>query len=474
MPPTLVPQELNTDSYSAQVQLGDFNMLRSFRNSFVISTSAMLISLVLAIPASYGVGRFSFKGKRLLILSFLVTQMLPVSVLLTPMFITFRNLHILNNPLSAILADATIGIPFSVLILMSYFASIPGELTDASRIDGCNRFPRLPVSCSCPSPPPGWSVPGLLLPLRMGGPRVRDDLPPDQTLRPITAGMFNFLGQYGTKWSYLTAFAVVTTVPVVLIFIFMQKYIIRGLTAVRSRAEEPQRGDTTVAVSAQNGRLVRRNDDELLWIEPWEKAGFVCAPRAAPAFGKTVTGRFFPGRRRAPSPPPTETRDRSRTAISWRGYTIAARISFFNSHGTLLLEERWRTRSSGEPVFFHGSEGPGAGPVAGDMFRVSARFEARDDERIFGMGQYQDGRLDLKGSALELAHRNSQASVPSFLSNKGYGLLWNNPAIGRATFAANGTEFVAEQSSQLDYWDHDRATPRPSRSDTRQSAARFP
>ena len=53
----------------------------------------------------------------------------------------------------------------------------------------------------------------------------------DQTLRPITAGMFNFLGQYGTKWSYLTAFAVVTTVPVVLIFIFMQKYIISGLTA---------------------------------------------------------------------------------------------------------------------------------------------------------------------------------------------------------------------------------------------------
>ena len=53
----------------------------------------------------------------------------------------------------------------------------------------------------------------------------------DQTLRPITAGMFNFLGQYGTKWSYLTAFAVVTIVPVVLIFIFMQKYIISGLTA---------------------------------------------------------------------------------------------------------------------------------------------------------------------------------------------------------------------------------------------------
>ena len=90
------------------------------------------------------------------------------------------------------------------------------------------------------------------------------------------------------------------------------------------------------------------------------------------------------------------------------------------------------------------------------------------------MGQYQDGRLDLKGSRLELAHRNSQASVPFFLSNKGYGLLWNNPAIGHATFAANMTEFVAEQSSQLDYWITAETPPRPSRNDTRRSPARCP
>ena len=161
VPPTLVPHELNTDSYFAQIQRGDFNMFRSFRNSIVISTCAMLISLVLAIPASYGVARFAFKGKRLFILGFLVTQMLPVSVLLTPMFITFRNLHILNTLLSAILADATIGIPFSVLILMSYFASIPGELSDAARrrviIFGpsCPSFSPLPLpGLSC-----AWSFP---------------------------------------------------------------------------------------------------------------------------------------------------------------------------------------------------------------------------------------------------------------------------------------------------------------------------
>ena len=231
VPPTLVPRELNTDSYFAQIQHGDFNMFRSFRNSFVISTSAMLLSLVLAIPAAFGVGRFTFRGKRLLILSFLVSQMLPVSVLLTPMFITFRDLHILNNPMSAILADATIGIPFSVLILMSYFASIPGELSDASRIDGCGHF-RAFLSVFLPVASPGVVVCLVFSFLYAWGDLAYGmTFLLDQTLRPITAGIFNFLGQYGTKWSYLTAFAVVTIVPVVLIFIFMQRYIISGLTA---------------------------------------------------------------------------------------------------------------------------------------------------------------------------------------------------------------------------------------------------
>jgi len=231
VPPTLIPQVLNTDSYFAQLKHGDFNMFRLFKNSFVISCSAMLIAVVLAIPASYGIARFQFKGKRLFILSFLVTQMLPVSVLLTPMFILFKHIHLLNTQFSAILADATIGIPFSVLILIGYFASIPKELEDASRIDGCNRFSAF-IRVFLPIASPGVAVCTVFSFLYGWG-----DLAfgltflQDQVKRPITAGIFNFLGQYGTKWSYLTAFGVVTIVPVVVIFIFMQKYIISGLTS---------------------------------------------------------------------------------------------------------------------------------------------------------------------------------------------------------------------------------------------------
>lgn len=231
IPATLFPQVFNTNSYAAQLKSGDFNMFRSFWNSLVISFSCMLIAVVLSVPASYGLARYRFRGKKLVILSFLITQMLPVSVILTPMFILFKNMHLLNNPLSAILADATIGIPFSILILKNYFASMPKELEEAAYIDGCNRFTAF-IRILVPIAFPGVVVCAIFSFLYAWGDLAYGmTFIQDQVNRPITAGIFNFMGQYGTKWSYLTAFAVVTIIPVALIFIFMQKYIISGLTS---------------------------------------------------------------------------------------------------------------------------------------------------------------------------------------------------------------------------------------------------
>ena len=140
VPTTLWPEVINTASYAAQLEMGDFNMFRSFGNSLTVSLAAMAISVLLAVPGSYGIARYHFKGKKAVVLAFLVTQMLPVSVLLTPMFIMFRDFKLLNTQFAPILADATIGIPFSILILKNYFGSIPGELENAAAIDGCNRF----------------------------------------------------------------------------------------------------------------------------------------------------------------------------------------------------------------------------------------------------------------------------------------------------------------------------------------------
>ena len=207
-----------------------------------------------------------------------------------------------------------------------------------------------------------------------------------------------------------------------------------------------------MGVKELNGRLVRVNDAEVLWIEPWGESGLRVRATCLSAVREDRDWALLPQRKLS-------------AAITARGDEgsitngdIAARIhhggriSFFNRKGVVVLEERWRSRHGGGALYATEVRGRELKPVAGDVFRIAARFEAADDEKIFGMGQYQDGRLDLKGSVLELAHRNSQASVPFFLSSKGYGFLWNNPAIGRASFAANMTEIVAEQSPQLDYW----------------------
>ena len=231
IPPTFYPHKLNLGSYAAQIETGDFNMFRAFGNSFIISIGAMLIAVVLAVPASYAIAKYHFVGRNAMLLGFLVTQMLPVSVLLTPMFIMFKGMNVYNTWISAILADATLGIPFSVLILKNYFASIPKELEEAAYIDGCGRFTAF-IKVLIPVAKPGIIVCAIFSFLYSWGDLAYGmTFILDQKKRPITAGIFNFMGQYGTTWSYLTAFAIVTIIPVALIFIFMQKYIIAGMTS---------------------------------------------------------------------------------------------------------------------------------------------------------------------------------------------------------------------------------------------------
>lgn len=129
-------------------------------------------------------------------------------------------------------------------------------------------------------------------------------------------------------------------------------------------------------------------------------------------------------------------------------------LTFKNSDGKILTEEYWRDRNRIDrycvPIRVEGRE---LKPITGTSdFMLTLRFEAYEDEQIFGLGQYQEKVLNKKGATLELAHRNSQTSVPFMLSNRGYGMLWNNPAIGSVTFGTNRTEWVAKSTKKLDYF----------------------
>lgn len=133
---------------------------------------------------------------------------------------------------------------------------------------------------------------------------------------------------------------------------------------------------------------------------------------------------------------------------------LIGKLSFYNQKGELLLEEYVRTRKDmfGETCSSLEVEAREFKPIIGGDYRLTMRFVSTQNEKIYGMGQYQQPYLDLKGADLELAHRNSQASVPFMISSLGYGFLWNNPAVGRVNFGKNITTWEAYSAKKLDYW----------------------
>ena len=218
-------------------------------------------------------------------------------------------------------------------------------------------------------------------------------------------------------------------------------------------------------VTKEGKRIVRRFDKNLLVVECWGKNSlrirdtqryeFISDPDLSALLPKS-----------------DEEIEREADASTWEEsgsyfirngkitceLTRTGKLIFRNQNEEILLEEYERIRNMFEegrkefnsalelyPRSFRPYEGM-------DNYKLTVRFESQDGEKIFGMGQYQQPYLDMKGCTLELAHRNSQASVPFALSSRGYGFLWNNPGIGRVTFGKNITEWVAESTKQMDYW----------------------
>lgn len=229
VPTPLWPRDLTFEAFKSQFSESSATM-KGFKNSFLIAFSAMVISTVLSIPAAYGLARFRFNSKKLLILFFLMMQMLPSTLILTPLYIMFSNMGLLNNYLAPILADATLGIPFSIIILRTYFLSIPKELDEAAAIDGCNPVTSF-FRIMLPIAKPGVIVAAVFSFVYAWGDLIYGiTFMTDPNMRPITSNIYNYVQQYQTLWNATMAFGLVAIFPIVLIFIFMQKYIVSGLT----------------------------------------------------------------------------------------------------------------------------------------------------------------------------------------------------------------------------------------------------
>ena len=205
--------------------------LSSLRNSLCIALSAMSISMVFGVTAAYGMGRYKVPGHKGFMLSFLITQMLPASLTLTPMYLIFSRLHLLGTYIGPALAIASGSVPFIVVTLRPYFKSVPTALDDAARIDGANVFQaffRIMI--------PAIKT-GIITVVVIAFLNGWNDLAYSMTfnvkpeMRPLTANIYRFQSKYGTKWNCIMAYGAILVLPVVLLFVFLQKYIVGGLTA---------------------------------------------------------------------------------------------------------------------------------------------------------------------------------------------------------------------------------------------------
>lgn len=226
---TYFPHEFTIDPWL--VNLEDATFLLSLRNSFINAACTMLITLVLGVPAAYGMGRYKVPGSHIFLLTFLVSQMLPASLTLTPMYLIFNKIGLLGTHIAAPVAIAATSIPFAIVTLRPYFKSVPIALDEAARLDGCNSL-RAFISVMIPAVKTGI-ITIIVISFLNGW----NDLVYSMTfnvgaeMRPLTANIYKFQNAYGTKWNCIMAYGTILVIPVILLFIFMQKYIIGGLTA---------------------------------------------------------------------------------------------------------------------------------------------------------------------------------------------------------------------------------------------------
>ncbi len=201
------------------------------------------------------------------------------------------------------------------------------------------------------------------------------------------------------------------------------------------------------------GRLVYRFDGEQVWIEPWGTDALRVRAARGPQMPDYDWALLEPGEQMGKISLEEDEAQiengKIRAKITKRG-----KLTFFNRRGSVLLEEYVRTKDdlteencSSMGIYAREYRG-----IPGGDYEIFVRFESEQKEKIFGMGQYQQACFDLKGCDLELAQRNSQVSVPFYISSLGYGFLWNNPAIGNVAFGKNRTTWYMHSARYVDYW----------------------
>lgn len=229
VPPQVVPFHPQWTSYFTVLQ--DPAIRRAFLNSVIISLGTTAFTLCFATPAAYALARLKLRIAGLTILILLVSQMLPTINLAVPLFVIFSRLGLVNTYTALILANTVFALPLAITILRPLFLHLPRELEDAAKVDGCTQagaFWRVIL----PLVRPGLLTVGTVAFVLTWGELVFGlTLTTNENMQPITVALSNLVGLYGTRWNDMMAVSTATALPIIVIFVALQKYIVSGLSA---------------------------------------------------------------------------------------------------------------------------------------------------------------------------------------------------------------------------------------------------
>ncbi|NPV87283.1 MAG: carbohydrate ABC transporter permease [Anaerolineae bacterium] len=230
-PPRWIPSQITLAGYAKALKVFALPLV----NSITYGIATALLSLLVACPAAYSLARYLYPGKRAVITALLITQMLPFVLLLLPLYIAYLRLHLYNTRIGLIIGYTALTIPYSILLLRSYFSTLPAELEDAAMIDGCTRMGAL------------WRVvlplskPVLMAVILNNIVLVWNDVlftiflskdMPKQTASVALYLFYTLRQQSGgiAQKEIMLAGGVLLTLPVIILFIFLQKYLVKGMT----------------------------------------------------------------------------------------------------------------------------------------------------------------------------------------------------------------------------------------------------
>lgn len=231
VPPELFPSTPTLESYINQLK-DRTGFLTYFLNSIFVALGTTLLSIATAILGGYALSRLRFRGKNLLFILILASQMFPMSLMIVGIYVLYVKLHLLDSYLGLILAFTSFSLPFAIWMMAGFFKTIPKELEEAAFIDGTSRWGTL-WRVILPLTTPGVIAVGIFSFLNSWNNLIFAlSLTSSQDMRTIPPGfLLTYVGEFQYYWADAMAGSVIVTLPMVIVFILLQRYLVQGMMA---------------------------------------------------------------------------------------------------------------------------------------------------------------------------------------------------------------------------------------------------